>query len=467
MDQPKLDQVRVTAQPIAWRQALADIPSMTKLAAPLAATQMGQLAINTTDVLMLGWLGPDALAASAITMALFVPFMLLGIGTTTITAALVAEAIGKRDLRTVRRAVRQGLWASVIITVPSTIVLWRTEDILLFFGQAPELAALGGDYMAGLVWSLLPAIAFVVFRGYVSAYERTAAVLLITGAAIIVNAIVNYGLIFGAFGLPAWGMFGAGIGSTITSTLSVLATIIYCMTAKPFRRHVILGRFWRADWPMLRRIFYLGLPIGFSIVLETSVFGASSLLMGRIGTLELAAHQIALQLASITFMAPLGIAQAATVRVGQAYGRRNWLGAHVSGFSAIFLATLFMCCSATLFVTLPTYLIWPFLDGGPDAATVMGLAVGFLLVAAAFQVVDGIQVAAMGALRGIQDTHGPMWLAAIGYWVIGFPTAIIFGFYTDLAGIGIWLGLAAGLLFASVALAWRFAAMTNRGMAAA
>jgi MATE family multidrug resistance protein len=182
--------------------------------------------------------------------------------------------------------------------------------------------------------------------------------------------------------------------------------------------------------------------------------------MGTIGTLQLAAHQAALQIASITFMAPLGISQAATIRVGQAYGRKNVLRSRESGFSAMMLSSIFMAIAAVIFLSFPNYLIWPFLDDSPQAQTVLEYAVTFLVFAAAFQVFDGIQVTAMGALRGVQDTHRPMIIAGIGYWLVGFPMAAFLGLATPLEGIGIWLGLAAGLFVVAILLIHRFHSMT-------
>ncbi|MCB1883733.1 MAG: MATE family efflux transporter [Geminicoccaceae bacterium] len=438
-----------------------ELRAMVAIAAPLALAQVGILAINTTDVLMLGRLGPKALAATALALSIFHPLLLFGIGIVTATAPLSAAAWGRRDLRGLRRVVRQGLWAAVPFTLLLSPVLFWLRPLLVGMGQDPVLAGLAQDYMRGALWGLLPILAAVVLRTYLTTLGRPRAVLAISLAAIVLNAGLNYLLIFGALGIEGLGAFGAGLGSAITNTVMALALILHVAFRPPYRRHALFGRFWRPDWSTFRRIHRLGLPIGLSIVVEVSLFSGSAQLMGWIGTLELAAHQIALQLASITFMAPLGIGQAATARVGLAWGRGDKAGARQAGLAGMVLGFGFMACTAVLFAALPRTLANPFLGDGPEAAPVLAFAATYITIAAAFQLFDGLQVTAISALRGLQDMTVPLLIAIVGYWLVGlgFGTTLAFAF--DWGGRGIWTGMALGLAFMAVVLVHRFLRLTR------
>ena len=438
-----------------------EMRSMVAIAAPLALAQVGILAINTTDVLMLGRLGPEALAATALALSIFHPLLLFGIGIVTATAPLSAAAWGRRDLRQLRRVVRQGLWAGVPFALLLTPVLFWLRPLLVGMGQDPALSALAQDYMRGALWGLIPILAAVVLRTYLTTLGRPRAVLTISLAAIALNAGLNYLLIFGAFGMDGLGVFGAGLGSAITNAVMALALVLHVALRPPYRRHALFGRFWRPDWPTFWRIHSLGLPIGLSIIVEVSLFSGSAQLMGWIGTLELAAHQIALQLASITFMAPLGIGQAATARVGLAWGRGDRAGARRAGLAGMALGFAFMACTALLFALLPRTLAAPFLGAGPESAPVLALAATYIAIAAAFQLFDGLQVTAISALRGLQDMTVPLLIAVLGYWLVGLGCGTTLAFALGWGGRGIWTGMAFGLAFMAVVLVHRFLRLTR------
>lgn len=440
---------------------------MMAIAAPLAAAQVGILAISTTDVLMLGRLGPDALAATALALSIYHPLMLFALGLVTATAPLGAAAWGRRDLRGLRRVVRQGLWACVPISLLLAPILFWLAPLLEALGQDPALSAAAERYMRGAVWGLLPVLVSVVLRTHLTILGRPRIVLIVNLAAIPTNALLNYVLIFGGLGLPALGVLGAGIGSAITNVGIAAALIFYVGLRPPFRRHAIFGRFWRADWPTFWRIHRLGWPIGAAIILEVSLFSGSAQLMGWIGTLELAAHQIALQLASIAFMAPLGIGNAATARVGLAYGNDNLAAARQRGIAAMLLAAGIMAAAGLLFVLAPNPLVGAFLGPGSENAEVARLAASFLVIAAAFQIFDGLQVSAISALRGVQDMLIPLVIAFVGYWLIGLGSAVLLAFVLDFGGSGIWIGMLLGLGFMAATLIWRFFAMTRAPPASA
>jgi MATE family multidrug resistance protein len=439
---------------VLWRR---EILATLRLAAPLVFTQLAMIGINTTDIVMMGWLGPAELAAGALGMNIFIPLYLFGMGIATVVAPMTARALGARDFRGVRRTLRQGFWLTSLFGALFTLIIWHGRQILLATGQDPAISLLAEDYLQAVAWALLPSLLFVVLRSFVTAHSRPRSVLVITLAAVGVNALSNYGLMFGNFGLPRWELTGAGVTSAVVSLLMFLALLGHVLWDRRFRRYAILRRFWRADWPRFFELFRVGVPIGLTIVAEAGLFSAAAFLMGLISTEALAAHAIALQCAAVAFMVPLGIGQAAVVRVGLAAGARDHAGVARAGWAALVAGSLFMGLSALVFWFAGTWLVGLFLDLSlPENAPVMELAVAFLVIAALFQLVDGGQVIGVHALRGLSDTTVPMWLAIGGYWAIGFVASVVLAFPLGLGGRGVWIGLALGLAFVAVAVIWRF-----------
>jgi MATE family multidrug resistance protein len=336
-------------------------------------------------------------------------------------------------------------------------LFYSAESILLYAGQKPEVAALAGNYLKIAQWGMGPALLFMTLRGLVSAHGRAGIVLYVTFTILTVNAILAYALVLGHFGLPALGMEGAAIASVVVNVLSFLLITAYIQSRADMRRYELFVRFWRPDWQAFREVVHLGLPIGLTMLAEVSLFTGASLLMGNIGTLELAAHGIALQLASIAFMIPLGLAQAGTVRVGVAHGRGDHLGVVRAAWAVLIVAAVIAVGGGILFAVIPTTLASIFLDkAGRDSAAVLAIAGPFVVIAGVFQLVDGLQAIAAGLLRGLKDTRIPMILALISYWPIGFLAAWFFAFPAGFGGIGVWFGFLAGLAAASVLLNWRF-----------
>lgn len=433
---------------------------LTALAVPLLLAMVGQMAITTTDMLMLGRLGPEAIAAAALGLSLFHPSLLLGIGIGLAVTPLVAQARSAHRSRRLRRVVRQGVWAAVPFSIVFLPVFFWPARLFGLIGQDEALSLEAQGYLRAMWPGLFFALLFNVLRSFLTAFELTRAILMITLVAIPLNAGANYILIFGGLGLPALGVFGAGLGSSLTNSFMGVALAVYCASASRLRRYALFNRFWRPDWSIFLEVHRMGVPIGLSIVLETSIFAGSAQIMGLIGTLELAAHQIAIQLASIAFMVPLGIGQAATARVGLAYGRHGMARARDAGWTSVMMGAIAMAVTAMLFWLAPELLIAPFLDESADALRVEAFAISFLAVAACFQLVDGVQVNVMHALRGLHDTLVPMWIAGFGYWGVALPLAIWLGLFTSLAGVGVWLGLAAGLTVTALTLSWRFQTIT-------
>ena len=418
------------------------------LAYPLILTNLTQAGIQATDVVLLGWAGPTALAAGALGTNLYNAFLIFGMGLVTAAAPMIARELGARShsVRDVRRTVRQAMWAAVAIALPIFIMLWNAEALLLAFGQDPVLAANAARFLRYFQWGMLPALWYLVLRSFVSALERPVWALIVSAAGIACNALLNYVLIFGKFGFPALGLVGAGIGSSITNLLMFAAMALVVLRHRRFRRYHVLGRFWRPDWPRFRQLWRLGFPIAITLALEVTIFTAAAFLMGLLGTAPLAAHAIALQIAALSFMVPLGLGQAVTVRVGLAYGRRDHDGIGRAGWTSFVLGVGFMSLMALLMISVPYSLVYVFLDEtDPANAPVIALAVSFLGVAALFQIVDGAQVVGAGMLRGLHDTGVPMLYALLGYWVIGLSVGVGLGFGLGWEGLGIWIGLAAGL----------------------
>ena len=431
------------------------------LGIPLALSQLAQVAIQTTEIVMLGWLGPEALAAGGLAGNVFFIQFLLGLGVVTAVSPIVSQIVGRPGrrgkVRDVRRVVRQGFWVATALGVPFMIISWQVRPILVFFGQDPHLAMMAEAYMHALLWAILPALWFIVLRCFVSAFGRTRAVLVVTLWGVAFNGVCGYALIFGHFGMPALGMVGAGISAALTHGSMVALLLAHVLTDHQFRRYSLLGRLWRPDWPRFIEIFRIGLPIGGMWVLEGGVFAAALFLMGLIGTTAIAAHQIALQCAAIAFMVPLGLSQAATVRVGLAAGAGDLVQVRRAGWTAIVIGTSFMAFTCLLFLLAGPFLVHLFLDpSDPSTAPVADLAAKLLIIAGLFQLFDGAQSVAAGALRGLKDTRLPLVIAVFGYWLVAFPLAIALGFGLGWNAVGIWIGLAAGLAVAALLLNLRF-----------
>ncbi|MDA4846821.1 MATE family efflux transporter [Hoeflea poritis] len=438
------------------------------LGMPLIGAQLAQMAIGVTDTVMIGWLGAPELAAAVLGAQAFFLFFIFGTGFTLAVMPLAAQAHGRDDVRGVRRSVRMGMWVVLLYSAIVMVPLWMTESILLALGQPEATAALAGDYMRVAQWAMAPSLMIMTFRSYLSALERAQVVLWATVAGTIANAFLNYMFIFGNFGAPRLEVVGAAVASVGTATVTFVLLTLYTVTRGDLKRYQLLVRFWRPDWQAFFEVQRLGWPISATILAETSLFAASSVMIGWIGTIELAAHGIALQLASIAFMFPLGLSGAATVRVGNAYGRKDWVGLGRAGSVSIALAIAITLSLAAVFWIFPEALIGLYLDeSNPDAAAVLRHAVPLLFVAAAFQTVDGLQAIGAGLLRGLKDTKVPMIYAVFSYWAIGMTAAYLLAFCWDLGAVGVWWGLAVGLLLAAILMNWRFMMRERLGLVGA
>jgi multidrug resistance protein, MATE family len=428
-----------------WRSELA--ASLT-LGAPLVLANLAQAALTTTDVMLMGRLGPDALAAGALAQALYHAFMIFGMGLVSATLPLVSTALGrrKRPLREVRQTVHHGLWAAALVCLPAWLLMWQAEAILLAMGQRPDTAADATRFMHTLQWALLPYLGYLVLRSVVANLGLQRWTLLVTALAIGVNAVLAWALMFGRLGLPGLGLPGAGVATTLSS-LFMFCGLAAVVTLHPaLRPYHLLRHGWRLEPTRLAAVWRLGWPIALTFTFETTIFYAAVMMMGRIGPAELAAHAVAVQIASLSFMVPLSFGQVATIRVARALGAGQTEAMRRAGWSAFALGVGFMAAMSLVMWLSPQPLVRAFMDTDlPANAAVLALTVHFLALAALFQVVDGAQAVAAGMLRGLHDTRVPMLLAALGYWGLGIPLSAWFAFGLGWGGTGVWLGLLTGL----------------------
>jgi MATE family multidrug resistance protein len=446
-----------------WR---AELDSTVKLALPLAGSFIGSVAISTTDVVMMGWLGAEALAAGSLGYNLLFPLYLLGLGVILAVAPMTASALGAGDERAVRRTFRQGLWVGFILAIPFGVVLWQGRPILLAFGQEERLVLRTEEYLRVVLWGLAPIFWYTALRSFLTALSRVRPILVITLVAVGVNALGNYALMFGHFGFPRLELVGAAISTVIVDVFLFLGLLVYVLRRKDFARFGLFERFWRADWPRFLALIKLGIPIGMGIIAEAFFFSAAIFLMGWISTEAVAAATIVLQCMAVAFMAPLGIGHATMVRVGYHAGAGHPAAVKQAAQAGLSVAFACVVVTAGLFIGAGEFLVGLFLSPADRAGgVVVGMAVALMASAALFQVFDGLQLVAVSVLRGLHATRTAMWLAFISFWGVGFTAAYSLGFPLGFGRQGVWWGLGVGLACAAVLailVAWRAMA----GMAA-
>lgn len=427
------------------------------LGLPLIGSHVAQFALHLTDTIMLGWYGIVPLAAGVLGASTFFTVFVLGSGFAKAVMPMVAAAHSQNDDRQVRRVARMGLWLSVLYGAVCYPVFWSSEALLLALGQKPEVALLGQDYLRIAGLGMIASLLVMVLKSYLSALERTQVVLWITVAALPLNVALNWALIFGNWGAPELGVQGAAIATVVVQMFSLLLISLYAVLLPSLARYHLFQRFWRPDWPGFLAVFRLGWPMGLTGLAESGMFQASALMMGWIGTTELASHGIALEITALTFMVHVGLSNAVTVRTGRAHGAGDWLGLRQSAQAGVALSLLFASVTVAIFILFPEPLISPFLDpANPDRALIIATGTALLVCAALFQLADSMQVMALGLLAGVQDTRVPMVLASISYWLIGIPASYLLAFPMGYGGVGLWLGLVIGLAAAAASLMGRF-----------
>jgi multidrug resistance protein, MATE family len=434
------------------------------LALPIIVSQLAQVSLGFIDTVMVGRIGPEAIAGVALGSGVFFAFALVFLGVTLAVEPLVSQAFGAGNEAGVQRSVHQGLWAAVVMSPVAVAVLWGAGEALRWpvLGQDPATAALARDWLQAIALGLPAFLAFGALRAFCEGVSRPVAVTVIALGSVGVHVFLNDALIYGRYGLPAYGAVGTGYASAATSWLMLAALGVFVSLHPVLRRYrpLRLGRPVRAA---LGEVFRVGLPVGGAFFIEAGLFSATALLMGRLGATELAAHQIAIQCASVTFMTALGTGLAWAVRTVQAVGRGDPDGVRRAGLVSISLAVGFMALAAVTFLLVPERIIALYLD--PDQArnaAVVQLAVVLLGIAGAFQVFDGLQVAAAGALRGLKDTRAAMLIGLFTYWGVGLTSGAVMAFGLGMGAPGLWWGLVVGLAAAGTGLLTRFLRQARR-----
>jgi MATE family multidrug resistance protein len=447
---------------------LTEVRSLVTLAAPLVLAQLVQAGMAFVDTVMVARLGSDELAGIALGATTYMLLTIFLQGVVFAVGPLVSQAFGGGRLGDAGRAGRQGLWLALFLSVPAVPVLLNARSLLLAIGQEPGSAQLAASYLSAAVWGFLPSLLLVSLRAFLEGIGDTRPIVALMALGLVANIALDEILMFGRLGLPALGVAGTGYATSAVHVLMLLLAAAY--VASRHRAFELFGTPRGPDRRLLGELFRLGAPIGLTVGFEAGLFGATALLMGLVGKVELAAHQIAIQSATMTFMIAVGLAVAASVRVGQAVGRGDGLGARRAGSVGVGLSVVAMCFTACLFWLAPGAVIGVFIDpAAPANAEVVRLATLFLGIAATFQIFDGIQVSAAGALRGYKDTAVPMIISLVSYWMIGIGSGTTLAFVLGWGGRGLWTGLVLGLATAATLLlarlGWRarsFAARQGR-----
>ncbi|MEX0697749.1 MAG: MATE family efflux transporter [Dongiaceae bacterium] len=437
------------------------------ITAPLAAAYLAEMAMNFTDMVIVGRLGSLEFAAVGLAANLFVSLLLISMGVVSIVGVLAAHAHGGGDDAAAGLGVVQGLWVATALALPIMALCWYMAPLLRLMGQDAAVVPFAEDYLRAVLWGVLPYLWFTVLRNFVAALARAGSVMVITVAAVFLNLLATYTLVFGKFGFPALGVAGAGYGTALVSWAMFAALALHVVRAPGFRAYAPFRRLGRLDPPLIRQILRLGAPVAGITAVEAGLFSSVTVLMGLFGATALAAHQVATAFASLVFMVPLGLSQAAAIRVAHGLGRGSVAAARQAGRLGIVLGAAFMAVMAAAMWTAPDAIVALFLDtADPANAEVLALAAVLLGIAAVFQIVDGVQVIAVGALRGLRDTTAPLLVGLLGYWGVGLTGGWLLAFPLGMGGPGLWLGVAFGLAVAAVLLSWRFQARTGALMRA-
>ncbi|MBK4216199.1 MATE family efflux transporter [Paracoccus caeni] len=434
------------------------------LGLPLIGSHLARMAIHVSDTVLLGWYSVDALAALVIATSMINIFFFLGMGYGIGVMGVIATAIARGDETEVRRSARMALWLSVGHSLLCMPFFWFSGPILLALGQTQTTATMAQDFLRIAGWGLLPMLGSLTLNAYLAAQERPGVAMWVTLAGLPLNVALIWVLTFGNLGMPELGVRGAAIASVTVQMLGLAALALYAHWLPQARKYNLFQRFWRPDTQAMRDVFRIGWPIGLTMVAEGGLFVASNVMMGWIGTQELAAHGIALQITSIAFMVHLGLSNAATVRVGQAKGRGDNVWMRDAAVTVIGLSLVFAALTIAAFLIFARPLVGLYLDAAdPLAPVIIAIGAGLLVYAALFQLTDALQVIALGFLRGVHDTRVPMWIAAFSYWVIGMPVAWALAFPLGFGPAGLWLGLCVGLTLAAALLMRRFWRGWSRG----
>lgn len=443
------------------KEIKAEFHRSIALSVPLAASQLAQSATGFVDTVMMGWMGPEALAAGGLAAAMFMTLWVTGLGLSNGVTALAAEAYGQDDPDRICRILNQGILLSILISIPAIVIFSQGEAIMRATGQTIATARLAQTYLNAILWGYFPAITFVMLRGITSSMNSPRMPMVIAIVGLGFNAIGNYILGFGKFGFPVMGLSGLAIATTATHWL-MMGSLLFYLLINPKFKSLKLRRL-QIDFSLLWQLLKLGLPIGISFAAEVGLFSVTTFLMGRLGVSVLAAHQVVFQTIAMIFMLPLGVSYATTIRVGQCLGQTDVNGIKRSAFVGMVLGGGVMAIAATLLILFPKEVLSLYLDLSiPVNQELVPIATSMLTIAALAQILDGVQTTAAGALRGLQDTKVPMVLSFVAFWIVGLASGVWMGFGLGWGGVGLWMGQSIGITMASLLFVLRFFALSKR-----
>jgi multidrug resistance protein, MATE family len=416
-----------------------DLRATFRLAGPVVAIQVGMMLMGVVDTIMVGHVSAVALAAVALGNLYFFGLGVFGMGTLMVLDPVVAQAVGARDAPAVARGIQRGFLIALLIGVPATLLLLPAELFMTLARQPPDVIPQASAYANRLAPGVLPFFVFIVLRQSLQSMHLTVPIMIAIVVANLANAALNWVLIFGNLGAPAMGVAGSAWATTISRWL--LLVLVLALTWRRLRPHLLPLRHEIFQWAPLGRMLRLGIPIGCQYTLEFGAFAFVALMMGWLGTREMAGHQVAINLASLTFMVPLGVADAASILVGHAVGRGDLPGTRGAARAALLCGIGFMSCTAVAFLTLPG----TFARLYTGEVSVLAVAISLIPLAGVFQVFDGTQTVAGGILRGLGETKVAMLVNLVGYWFFGLPVSYLLGFWFGLGPGGLWYGLVLGL----------------------
>lgn len=432
-----------------------------ELAYPVIIGQLGFILMGVVDSVMVGELGPTPLAASSLANSYVLLIFIIGLGVSFAVTPLVAIEVGANRKSQCGVLFRQSLIVNMVVGIITTVVTYFTSYLLIYFNQPLEVVNLAQSYTILIGCSAIPTMLFQTYKQFIEGLSIMRPAMIITLLANIINVIANWLFIYGNLGMPALGLNGAGIATLLSRTFMALVIMIYIMRSNYFKKYDVSFHFKGINVPVIKKILQLGLPSGFQYFFEVGAFSFAVVMVGWLGTKQLAAHQIAINLASISFMGVLGISAAGAIRVANAVGKQNIKEIRRAGFTALIMGPAIMAFAGVIFIVLRNYLPALYVNDSEVISTASTL----LIIAALFQLSDGTQAVGIGVLRGLTDVKGPTLITFIAYWLVGLPIGYLLGFISRMGVVGIWIGLSIGLTVSAIMLTLRFNSKSKQKIA--
>ncbi len=434
-----------------------EIKESLRLTIPLANAQVAQAATGFVDTLMMGWLGQETIAGGGLAATTFTTLLVTATGVVVGLSPLVAEAYGAGCIKRIQQLTQQGIWLSVLVSIPIMLLLGQIDTLMRQLGQAATIITLAKTYLDIMLWGFFPALVFAMLKSVVSSLSQPRPVIVIVVAGTVFNAIGNYILGFGKLGFPIMELKGIAWASALSQWLMLLLLLIYIFRYRQLRNYQLFQNLPQLKPKILRELLWLGVPIAISFAFEIGLFTTTTYLMGVLGTQVLAAHQIVFQTIAVIFMVPLGMSFATTIRVGQWNGQQNAEGVRRAAYVSVCLGAFFMSVMVIALLIFPQQVIAVYLDvDNPENAQVISLATSMLSIAALSQILDGVQTTVAGTLRGLKDTRMPMLLSFLAFWGVGLTSGYLLGFHFGFGGVGLWLGQLLGVAMSAGLFIWRF-----------